>query len=89
VGRSPGHLPLETRRELLSDIAADLKRRTPLIGLSDTLNTTPAELSSLEFLQCDSDPYNESYYIREEDLRTRVKGYFAGGSELLPSVISW
>ena len=27
------HVPLETRRELLSDIAADLKTRTPLIGL--------------------------------------------------------
>ena len=41
------HLLLETRRELLSDIAADLKIRTPLIGLSDTLDTAPAELIPL------------------------------------------
>ena len=40
-------MPLEARRELLSDIAADLKRHTPLIGLSDTLQTTPAELIPL------------------------------------------
>jgi bifunctional non-homologous end joining protein LigD len=41
------HVPLETRRELLSDIAADLKTHTPLVGLSDTLDTTPAELIPL------------------------------------------
>jgi hypothetical protein len=35
------HVPLESRRELLSDLAADLKRQSPLIGLSDTLDTTP------------------------------------------------
>jgi bifunctional non-homologous end joining protein LigD len=46
-GRSLRHVPLEDRRELLSDIAADLKKRTPLIGLSDTLDTTPAELIPL------------------------------------------
>ena len=46
-GRRLVHVPLENRRELLSDIAADLKKRTPLIGLSDTLNTTPAELIPL------------------------------------------
>ena len=46
-GRRLIHVPLETRRELLSDIAADLKKRTPLIGLSDTLDTTPAELTPL------------------------------------------
>ena len=46
-GRNLRHLPLETRRELLSDIAADLKKHTPLIGLSDTLDTTPAELIPL------------------------------------------
>ena len=40
-------MPLEARRELLSDIAAELKTRTPLIGLSDTLDTTPAELIPL------------------------------------------
>jgi ATP-dependent DNA ligase len=40
-------VPLETRRELLSDIAADLKTRTPLVGLSDTLDSTPAELIPL------------------------------------------
>jgi bifunctional non-homologous end joining protein LigD len=40
-------VPLETRRELLSDIAADLKTRTPLIGLSDTLDSTQAELIPL------------------------------------------
>jgi len=40
-------VPLDNRRELLSDIAADLKRQTPLIGLSDTLDTTPAELIPL------------------------------------------
>jgi ATP-dependent DNA ligase len=43
-GRRLIHVPLETRGELLSDITADLKTRTPLIGLSDTLDTTPAEL---------------------------------------------
>jgi ATP-dependent DNA ligase len=46
-GRSLRHVPLEIRRELLSDMAADLKKRTPLIGLSDTLDTTPAELIPL------------------------------------------
>ena len=46
-GRRLIHVPLETKRELLSDIAADLKRHTPLIGLSDTLDTTPAELIPL------------------------------------------
>lgn len=46
-GRRLIHVPLETRRELLSDIAADLKTRTPLIGLSDTLDSTPAELIPL------------------------------------------
>ena len=33
--------------KLLSDIAAELKTRTPLIGLSDTLDTTPTELIPL------------------------------------------
>jgi ATP-dependent DNA ligase len=46
-GRRLVHISLETRRELLSDIAADLKKRTPLISLSDTLDTTPAELIPL------------------------------------------
>jgi ATP-dependent DNA ligase len=46
-GRSLRHVPLETRRELLSDIAGELKTHTPLIGLSDTLYTTPAELIPL------------------------------------------
>jgi bifunctional non-homologous end joining protein LigD len=46
-GRGLIHVPLENRRELLSDLAADLKRRTPLIGLSDILDTTPAELIPL------------------------------------------
>ncbi len=46
-GRILRHVPLETRRELLSDMAADLKPHTPLIGLSDTLDTTPAELIPL------------------------------------------
>jgi ATP-dependent DNA ligase len=46
-GRRLIHVPLETRRELLSDIAAELKTHTPLIGLSDTLETTPAELIPL------------------------------------------
>jgi ATP-dependent DNA ligase len=46
-GRRLIHVPLETRRELLTDIAADLKTETPLIGLSDTLDTTPAELIPL------------------------------------------
>jgi hypothetical protein len=40
-------VPLETRRELLSDIAADLKTPTPLLGVPDTLDTTPAELIPL------------------------------------------
>jgi DNA ligase D-like protein (predicted ligase) len=46
-GRRLIHVPLETRRELLSDIAADVKKHTPLIGLSDTLETTPTELIPL------------------------------------------
>jgi ATP-dependent DNA ligase len=46
-GRRLIHLPLEIRRELLDDIAADLKTHTPLIGLSDTLDATPAELIPL------------------------------------------
>jgi ATP-dependent DNA ligase len=46
-GRRLIHVPLESRRELLSDMAADLKTHTPLIGLSDTLDTTPAELIPL------------------------------------------
>ena len=46
-GRRLIHLPLENRRDLLSDIAADLKTHTPLIGLSDKLDTTPAELIRL------------------------------------------
>jgi bifunctional non-homologous end joining protein LigD len=46
-GRRLIHVPLETRRELLSDIAAEVKKHTPLIGLSDTLDTTPAELIPL------------------------------------------
>ena len=46
-GRSLRHVPLEDRRELLSDIAADLKTHTPLIGLSDTLDTSAAELIPL------------------------------------------
>jgi ATP-dependent DNA ligase len=46
-GRPLIHVPLETRRELLSDLAGDLKTRTPLIGLSDTLDTTPTELIPL------------------------------------------
>ena len=46
-GRRLIHILLETRRELLSDLAADLKTRTPLIGLSDTLDTTPTELIPL------------------------------------------
>ena len=40
-------MPLEARRELLSDIAAELKTRTPLFGLSDMLDTIPAELIPL------------------------------------------
>jgi bifunctional non-homologous end joining protein LigD len=46
-GRRLVNVPLETRRELLSDITADLKTCTPLIGFSDTLDTTPAELIPL------------------------------------------
>jgi DNA ligase D-like protein (predicted ligase) len=46
-GRRLIHVPLESRRELLSDIVAELKSNTPLIGLSDTLDTTPAELIPL------------------------------------------
>ena len=46
-GRPLIHVPLETRRELLSDMAADLKPHTSLIGLYDTLDTTPSELIPL------------------------------------------
>ena len=46
-GRSLRHVPLEDRRELLSDLAIDPKAHTPLIGLFDTLDTTPAELIPL------------------------------------------
>jgi ATP-dependent DNA ligase len=46
-GRSLRHVPLETRRELLSDIMVDLKAKTPLICLSDTIDATPAQLIPL------------------------------------------
>jgi ATP-dependent DNA ligase len=45
-GRSLRHVPLEDRRELLSDIVGELTR-TCLIGLSDTIDATPAELIPL------------------------------------------
>jgi ATP-dependent DNA ligase len=41
------HVPLETRRELLSDSMADLKAKTPLFCLSDTIDATPAALIPL------------------------------------------
>jgi ATP-dependent DNA ligase len=37
----------ETRCELLSDIAAELKSHTPLVGSSDTLDPMPTELICL------------------------------------------
>ena len=40
-------MPLENRREMLSVIAASLKTHTPVVRLSDTLDTTPAELIPL------------------------------------------
>jgi ATP-dependent DNA ligase len=44
-GRRLIHVPLETKRELLDEIAGDLKTRTPLIGLSDTLIQAQPTLS--------------------------------------------
>jgi bifunctional non-homologous end joining protein LigD len=46
-GRSLRHIPLETRRELLADVIRDLKARTPLLCLSETIDVTPAELIPL------------------------------------------
>src|SRR5438093_13674756 len=36
--------PLETRREILTDIATDLKQKPTLIGLSETIDASPADL---------------------------------------------
>jgi ATP-dependent DNA ligase len=77
-GRSRRHVPLETRRELLSDIAGELKTCTPLIALSDTLHTTPAELIPLvkEFgaKRKDSVTSQASVAVRGSSIRwTRLK----------------
>ena len=46
-GKSLVQVPLETRREILVETIGELKLQTPLICLSDTLDTTPAELIPL------------------------------------------
>lgn len=46
-GRNLMRVPLETRREALSEIMADLKPKTPLVCLSETIDATPAELIPL------------------------------------------
>ena len=46
-GKSLVKVPLENRREILAEVLADLKPKTRLISLSDTINTSPAELISL------------------------------------------
>lgn len=46
-GRNLRHVPLESRRELLVDVIADLKPSTPHICLSETIDATPAELIPL------------------------------------------
>jgi ATP-dependent DNA ligase len=46
-GRNLRHVPLESRRELLADLVADLKTRTPLICLSEALDASAAKLIPL------------------------------------------
>jgi bifunctional non-homologous end joining protein LigD len=46
-GKSLVQVPLETRREILGETIGDRNLQTPLICLSDTLDTTPAELIPL------------------------------------------
>ena len=46
-GRSLIKTPLDARRELLCEITADLKKRTPYICLSDTVDAIPLELIPL------------------------------------------
>ena len=46
-GKSLVKVPLENRREILAEVMADLKPKTPLICLSESIDTTPAELVQL------------------------------------------
>jgi ATP-dependent DNA ligase len=46
-GKSLVKVPLENRREILAEVIADLKPKTPLICLSETIDATPAQLIPL------------------------------------------
>lgn len=46
-GKSLVKLPLENRREILAEVIAELKPKTPLICLSETIDARPAELIPL------------------------------------------
>jgi DNA ligase D-like protein (predicted ligase) len=43
-GKSLVKVPLEDRREILREVLLDLKQKTPLITLSDTIDATPTQL---------------------------------------------
>src|SRR5437773_9994929 len=43
-GQSMLKTPLETRREVLTDIVTDLKKTPTLIGLSETIDASPVDL---------------------------------------------
>jgi ATP-dependent DNA ligase len=46
-GKSLVKVPLENRREILAEVLADLKQKTPLICLSETIDATPTHLIPL------------------------------------------
>ena len=46
-GKSLVKAPLENRREILAEVIAELKPKTPLICMSETINARPAELIPL------------------------------------------
>ena len=43
-GKSLLEVRLETRREILTDIVMDLKKTPTVIGLSETIDASPADL---------------------------------------------
>jgi DNA ligase D-like protein (predicted ligase) len=46
-GKSLVKVPLENRREVLAEVLTDLKQKTPLITVSDTIDATPTQLIPL------------------------------------------
>jgi bifunctional non-homologous end joining protein LigD len=46
-GKNLVKVPFENRREILAEVITDLKPKTPLIYLSETINARPAELIPL------------------------------------------